>query len=241
MNATKQITTISFYRYKSLSDKLWAFGMMNRAHAYLKEIKGQRFYKLMGSGKKLGSPWADWSVYAVLQVWDNEEYARDYFRNSELQALYMSHSEQHARLYLKCLKTHGLWSGKNIFEVQPELEPDNDYIAVLTRASIKTTQLIRFWRKARQAEQPLNSSEGLLYAKGIGEIPFKNMATFSIWENAGALENYAYKSMQHREAIRDTRRLHWYSEECFSRFRITDISGEWDFTGKINLPQQQST
>lgn len=39
----------------------------------MSKIKGLQFYKLMGSGRDLGfSPFPDWSVYALLCVWESE-------------------------------------------------------------------------------------------------------------------------------------------------------------------------
>ncbi|MFQ3269562.1 MAG: hypothetical protein ACI9B2_001372, partial [Flavobacteriales bacterium] len=59
-----QITTISFFNYRGLLNKVWAFAMMQFAHKFLQNISGQSFYKLMGSGKGMGfNPMPDWSTY----------------------------------------------------------------------------------------------------------------------------------------------------------------------------------
>ena len=44
-------------------------------------------------------------------------------------------------------------------------------------------------------------------------------ATFSLWSNAEAMMNYAYKNPKHAEMVKKTRELNWYSEELFARFK----------------------
>ena len=62
----KQITTISFFKFSSLQNKIWAFVMMLLAHKDLYKVKGLSFYRLMGSGKDKGfNPLPDWSVYSL--------------------------------------------------------------------------------------------------------------------------------------------------------------------------------
>jgi hypothetical protein len=45
------ITTLTFFRFVNLSAKVWAFGQMQFAHAYLAKSPGLSFYKLMGTNK----------------------------------------------------------------------------------------------------------------------------------------------------------------------------------------------
>ena len=51
---TQAITTLTFFRFATLSDRFWAFGQMQFAHAHLARTPGLTFYKLMGSGKGAG-------------------------------------------------------------------------------------------------------------------------------------------------------------------------------------------
>jgi heme-degrading monooxygenase HmoA len=62
----------------------------------------------------------------------------------------------------------------------------------------------------------------MLYSKGVGEVPFLNMATFSVWKSAEAMKNFAYQSKEHLKAIKMTRELGWYSEELFARFVLLE-------------------
>jgi len=50
-------------------------------------------------------------------------------------------------------------------------------------------------------------------------------ATFSVWDSARAMQDYAYKDARHREVIQLTRREQWYGEELFARFRVLHSIG----------------
>jgi spheroidene monooxygenase len=124
--------------------------------------------------------------------------------------------------YLESIQARGLWNAKNPFESTvnaKEMEPDSE-IAVITRASIKTKMLLKFWKYVPESQKPLENAKGLIYTKGFGELPFVEMATFSVWKDLESLQAYAYQSHEHIKAIQKTRELDWYSEELFSRFRI---------------------
>ncbi|NNK11900.1 MAG: DUF3291 domain-containing protein, partial [Flavobacteriaceae bacterium] len=75
---TTQITTLTFFKYRSLYAKLWAFGMMQFAHYALRKTDGLSFYKLLGTGREGFDPRPDWSVYALLQVWETEDNADEF-------------------------------------------------------------------------------------------------------------------------------------------------------------------
>jgi len=231
-----QITTITFFKYIDSKDKLWAFTMMQYAHKALNPVKGMLFYKLMGSGKGLGfNPLPDWSVYSLLQIWESEQAAFEFFTNNELLNKYKQHTHEIWTIYLKNKTSVGIWSGVQPFEKSNTLAERNTMVAVITRATIKLNKLIAFWRFVPIAQKPLKKVDGLIYTKGIGEMPLLQMCTFSIWENAEALKQFAYKSKEHRMAIEKTRSLKWYKEELFARFQPYKSVGVWQ--GKNLLPQ----
>ena len=201
--------------------------MMQFAHSDLAEVKGLSFYRLMGSGKGKGfNPLPDWSVYSLLQVWESEEQANEFFNSSILIEKYKSHTSEQYTLYMKNISAGGTWVGKNPFEKGIELDPSLP-IAVITRATIKWNWLIRFWKYVPTSQEPLEGNKGLVYTKGIGEVPVVQMATFSLWKNFNAVKEFAYNSKQHKEAIRRTRKNEWYREELFSRFHPYKSSGTW--------------
>lgn len=231
---SKQITTITFFKYKGFTDKLWAFFMMQLAHNKLSKIKGQQFYKLMGSGKGMGfNPLPDWSIYSIVQVWNNEANANHFFEDSDVISSYKNHTSEQWTLYMKSIKAHGLWGGSNPFEKNESLNSNNPHVAIITRATIKLSKLYTFWKYVPISQKPLENSKGLLYTKGIGEVPLTQMATFSLWNSMENAKAFAYSSKEHQIAIQKTRTLNWYKEELFSRFQPYKSIGTWQ--GKKRL------
>ncbi|MEX1189128.1 MAG: DUF3291 domain-containing protein [Bacteroidia bacterium] len=202
--------------------------MMQFAKKDLADVKGLTFYRLMGSGKGQGfNPMPDWSIYCLLQVWNSEDEAETFFADSSLMKQYAEHSHELFTLYMRNISAGGLWSGKNPFEKGIDLDASLP-IAVITRATIKWNWLIRFWKYVPTSHETLNENEGLIYTKGVGEVPVIQMATFSLWKNLESVKQFAYKSKQHQEAITRTRKNNWYKEELFSRFQPYKSSGTWE-------------
>lgn len=214
-----QITTLSIYRFTDIRSKIWAFGMMQFAHAPLQKVKGQELYKLMGSGKASFNPLPDWSTYAILQIWESEAAANEFFQNHSLSENYKKRSSRYWTVFMKNISAKGEWSRRNPFKSSDSLDNENPYMAVITRATIKRNMLLTFWRYVPESQKGLEGNEGLLYTKGIGEVPFAQMATFSLWKDKASLMKYAYGSEGHKKAIGKTRQLNWYKEELFSRFQ----------------------
>ncbi len=222
-----QITTLSFCKYTSLRNKFWGLKMMQFAHKGLANTNGLTFYRLLGSGRGRGfNPFPDWSVYCLLQVWESEEAAHTFFNSSDLIQQYSERTDEIFTLYMKNISAGGTWVGKTPFKKGADLNPDLP-IAVITRATIKWNWLIRFWKYVPTSQEALDGNEGLIYKKGVGEIPIVQMATFSLWKNFEAVKQFAYNSKQHQEAIRKTRKNDWYREELFARFQPYKSVGTW--------------
>lgn len=223
-----QITTITFFHYQGFRNKVWAFGMMQFAHAPLQKVAGQTFYKLMGSGKGIGfNPLPDWSTYCLLQVWNSEAAANDFFESSTLMQKYKAHTNRQSTFYLKNIIAKGAWSQQNPFQTSPTLDQDNPQLAIITRATIKLSKLRKFWAYVPTSHRSLADNAGLIYTKGIGEIPILQMATFSLWKDKDALQAFAYQSKEHAQAIKMTRQLDWYKEELFARFQVYRQEGDF--------------
>jgi hypothetical protein len=201
--------------------------MMQSAKPYLVNTEGLKFYKLLGSGKDGFKPQPDWSVYALLQVWEHKDYADNFFSHSKLIEKYKNHSSMMSFIYMKPIAAHGLWSGQRPFKADNSDLDENRPIAVITRASIKTKELRRFWKYVPKTQKAIEDAEGLIYTKGFGEFPIWEMATFSLWENLDYAKTYAYKNKEHAKAIKMTRQYDWYKEELFSRFQVYKIEGDW--------------
>ncbi|MGD1959317.1 MAG: spheroidene monooxygenase [Fulvivirga sp.] len=224
-----QITTITFFKYRSFTSKLWAFIMMQNAHSHLTQVAGLQFYKLMGSGKGAGfNPLPDWSVYALIQVWESEEEAMMFFNKHELMHKYRRNASHIWTIFMKSILSKGEWSGNTPFIPHGELDDQNKCIAVITRATIKWSKMIRFWSFVPKSQRPLKEASGLIYTKGVGEAPLVQMATFSIWKGIDKLHDFAYSSEEHQKAIKFTRELGWYKEELFARFQPYKTKGSWE-------------
>ena len=201
--------------------------MMQFGHKYLKDVEGLKFYKLLGSGQDGFKPQPDWSVYGLLQVWENEEKANAFFKGSELLKKYREKSNKLSILYLKSIKAHGQWSNTKPFQKSASLSTTPKAIAIITRASIKTSQLARFWKYVPKTQRAIEKAKGLIYTKGMGEFPVWEMATVSIWDSMENAMAYAYSTDAHARAIKMTKEYDWYKEELFSRFEVYRIQGNW--------------
>ena len=85
--------------------------------------------------------------------------------------------------------------------------------------------LTHFWRSVKSASNAIESAEGVTYFKGIGELPFIQQATFSIWDSEKHINSFAYKNADHKIIIDKTRKQQWYREDLFARFHIISDSG----------------
>jgi hypothetical protein len=224
----QQITTVTFFKYKGAAAKIWAFGMMQFAHAPLQKVQGLSFYKLMGSGAGIGfSIVPDWSVYCLLQVWETEADATAFLEKSELMQRYRAKTVEIWTVYLKNIVAKGTWSGQSPFSPAIAMEACTGPIAILTRAAIRPRRLRAFWKYVPISQRHLSDYPALRFQKGVGEAPILQMATFSIWENFEAVRQFAYLDKEHQKAIQLTKQLDWYSEELFARFCPYRFEGSW--------------
>ena len=214
-----QISTLTLFKLKNASSKYWAFKMMQVGHASLADVKGQTFYKLMGSGRGIGfDPRPDWSVYVLFQIWENEACATQFMKDSEFFNTYKDKSEESATVFLRNIASHGKWDKQNPFKQNNHEEDAELPRLILTRATIKKSKLIKFWNYVPATKDAIAKAEGLIYTKGVGEWPITQMATISVWRSEQEMMAFAYGSEEHKKAIEMTRALNWYNEELFARF-----------------------
>ena len=213
----RQGVYLHFFSYSK--HRFWAFTQMQLAHAGLQQCKGLQFYKMLGTGAGAGfSLRPDFSTYALLTVWDTEQCkVKAFDKAAILQAFFDRSAEQ--RIYsLSPIHTHGNWSGQSPFEVQKPL--GDKPIGVITRATLNPTRLLEFWRHVPQASRAIKQAKGVGFFKGIGEWPFVQQATFSVWESAEAIRTFAYVSQAHASIVKKTRQRKWYKEDMFNRFEV---------------------
>ena len=187
----------------------------------LSRSKNVGFYKSLGTGKGETFTPADanslrWGL--VAQVHDLES-----FDQSLVVKRWRKNSVDEFRAVLEPISSHGKWAGK-----EPFVATAKDWtgpVAAITRARIKWHQNFRFWSSVPPVTMSLKSAPGLISAIGIGEAPIGLQGTFSLWESAAAIREFAYKGAAHQKAIADTATYNWYSEELFARFAVKDVRG----------------
>lgn len=180
------------------------------------------FWKLMGCGRN-GSfdKTPDWRQWALLEVLPDRSTPVSGFLNSWWHFFGCEKWE----LWLQPIEGHGLWDGKEVFGSLPKQTDYAGQIAVLTRATIRISQLSRFWQHVDAVAQRMSTAKGFITSVGIGEVPWIKQATFSIWDSKEDMRSFAYRLQEHADVVRKTKQEKWYSEELFVRFQIIDSKG----------------
>lgn len=223
----EQVVTISFARYRGWGNRWWAFKQMGLAAELFQEVPGLQFVKMLGSGGGNGfSIWPNWGVYGLLSVWDNETAARQFLATHPTITGIRKTAEEVWTVFMRTFMAHGAWDKVAPFGINAPKEEDAP-VGVITRATIYTKHLWRFWRFVPKVSRSVGNREGLLFSVGIGELPLVQQATFSLWENSHVMKAYAYQSEYHREVVKRTRELGWYEEELFARFKPYATQGSW--------------
>ncbi|GAA4458487.1 hypothetical protein GCM10023189_30840 [Nibrella saemangeumensis] len=217
------VVTFTILRYHS-GQQYHAFANIGRWMMKPFSAGGLRFQKMMGSGRGFGLI-PDFSTYVFLAVWDNEQAARSFFQADRWQQ-YSRKAAQTGTLWMEPIKSHGQWSGENPFAPeQAQVITPNLPVAVLTRATIRTGALLDFWRHVPQARSRLGEQPNLLFSIGVGEKPLVQQCTVSVWRNAAAIDQFAYRQSGHKEIVKATRQRRWYTEELFARFSVRSAEG----------------
>lgn len=237
---SEQIATLTFFHFHHLHHQWWAFKQMQEARSYLPHTRGLVFYKMLGSGGGNGfSVLPDFSTYALLGVWHDIQDTLNFFSNDPYYHQLKEHSTYQWTLQLKAIKVKGKWAGKQPFHLHAHTSSEG-LIAVLTRATIHGRKLFSFWKHVPKVSRHLYQSQaGVLFSKGIGEAPFWQQATFSLWQSRQAMTDYAYRSGKHQEIMIKARELQWYKEELFAEFIPVAMSGSWPGLPDLPLPAME--
>ena len=220
-----QVATMTFFRFDGLVNRRWAMRQMYESRAKMRKAEGIEFFKILGTGGGQGySLKPDFGVYAVLAVWKTYEKALA-FRNSEVFTDYHKHSAEHITFYLSPVTTRGSWSGFSQWRLNKP-DPEIKVICAITRAKIKFRYLPKFWSMVPAISREHQQAEGVLFSKGVGEYPFFEQATFTIWEDKPKMDAFA-RHNTHQHAIMVTREKKGFSEEMFNRFQPAKTEGTW--------------
>jgi hypothetical protein len=237
--ASKQIVaalTIERYPPREVYGALVRMGI---DRFWLRWAAGLRFWKLLGTAR--GQTFGRWEPcrYAMFTVWESGAALDDFERRSRPMIVRRQRAEELWTVRLVPTRWHGAWGGVDPFAgARPFEQAVPGPWAILTRATIRPSRLRAFRAAAPAVDATLTEQPELLASIGLGEAPLLTQATFSLWNDLGAMREFAYRGEQHVQAMRRTREEGWYSEELFARFRPIASCGTWggrDPLAGINL------
>ncbi len=222
-----QTVSLSFYRFGSIAQRLWALSQMGAARFTLPKTPGIGFWKLCGSGTGEGfTPIPNTGVYAILAIWNNFDTAQEQTQNAPTFQRYARHAEESWTVYLTPTSSRGHWSGVAPFEAEEDQTPGP--LAAMTRATIKPSVAAQFWKHVPSIEDVIGADPNVAFKIGIGEVPLLHQVTFSIWPDTTSMAEFARRvGGPHSNAVKAVREGDWFREELYARFRILGDTGSW--------------
>ena len=218
------ITVIYFWQIKRV-DIPFALFRMAIDRTILRRTKGVTFAKMLGCGKgETFTPTdADPTRWGCLVVIPESQFVE--LDNSRTIKAWRNKSVSEFRVVLDPIAATGMWSKQKPFQSSAPTDFEGQVVAI-TRARIKASQTMRFFKSVPPVTASLHSSPGLISTIGIGEAPIGLQGTFSLWESMQAIKDFAYKGAAHQKAIAQTAEFDWYAEELFARFAVREIRGK---------------
>jgi spheroidene monooxygenase len=204
----------------------WGFSRYILGKRPFQHIPGLQFCKLLGSGVNGGfSTTPSLSKQGFFCVFDTADHAARFQDSSAILKAYQDHAHEFFLASVQAYSSRGSWSGFAMECADPS-PPLNGPIASLTRASIRPSKARQFWAKAKPAEDAITNASGKILTAGVGEAPYLRQATFTIWDDAQSLEQYAQQGA-HLSAIKAAYGQDYFSESMFTRFRVLKAQGIW--------------
>lgn len=227
-NRPIQTVTLSLFRFDSLAARLWALWMMGAARRPISRIPDLQFWKLCGSGGGEGfTPRLNIDVIALLAVWPDRATAERRLTEARILQRYRARASEDWTLFLAPVAARGAWS--SIAPFRCEGPPPSGPLAALTRATIKPSILLRFWKRVPDISRVIGADPNVSFKIGIGEVPLLHQVTFSIWPDEQSMAKFARdKNGPHARAINAVRNEKWFREELYARFSILGERGSWN-------------
>jgi spheroidene monooxygenase len=204
----------------------WGFSRYILGKRPFQHIPGLQFCKVLGSGLNGGfSTTPSLTKQGFFCVFDTADHAARFQESSPILKAYQDHAHEFFIATLQAYSSRGSWSGFSMSCSDPN-PPSSGPIASLTRASIRPSKAVQFWKKAKPAEDAIAHASGKILTAGVGEAPYFRQATYTIWDNAHCLEQYAQQGA-HLAAIKAAYGQTYFSESMFTRFRVMSARGVW--------------
>ena len=233
---------------RRLATVLWR---MARDPGRLRRTPTVRFAKLLGTGRgrSFGPTRADPTRWATLVVWHAAERPgprhADQGQGTALEETRVGQAwralaSSYCRIDLAPLATRGSWAGQDPFTRTRDATPSADQPSgpapdgmtlAITRARLRPSRAVAFWRAVGDVAAAADQAPGLLATFGFGEAPIGWQGTVSLWRRGQDLVEFAYRHPDHRKAIEQTPVRRWYAEELFARFAVLQVTGDRSVIG----------
>ncbi|MCE6950893.1 spheroidene monooxygenase [Cereibacter sphaeroides] len=230
-----QTVTLSIFRFTTPEKRLWVFSQMVANKLGMHYMPKAKFWKMLGSGTGEGfTPKPNWNVWGMIGVWEDEETARREVAESPIYKKWAEIADESYTVLLNPINGRGKWDNSMPFDVtkpgQPgEVDPDDVRpIAALTRATLNFWKIERFWSYEPPISHMIGKDANVVFKIGMGEIPFSQQMTFSVWPDSESMVKFAYGSGAHAEAIKKGYEEGWFKEALFARFKIAGTIGKWE-------------
>ena len=220
---TGQVVELRVWRVDRVASALLR---MAAGRVPLRGVPGLEFAKLLGtgSGETFTVRDADLHHWALLTVWSDLEQA-ERFADGPVVASWERVARESLRVRMSPLAARGTWSGSTPF--RPTGLRSDGPVAAITRARLRPTRAVRFWRSVPPVSADLREAPGVRMSLGVGEAPIGLQGTFSLWDSSARLNDFAYGRAPHRAVIARTAEVGWYAEELFARLALLDVSGTY--------------
>ena len=194
----------------------------------VRRTPGLRFAKLLGTGdgRTFTARDADVRRWGLLATWTSSDAAREFEHRSPVAAAWRRLADESWRVDLRPVASRGTWSGRQPFGDPVPVRSDGP-VAALTRARLRPSSALSFWRSVPPVSADLRGRPGLRAAVGIGEAPLGLQGTFSLWESGAAVREFA-RAPAHAAVVARTAPERWYAEELFARFDVVGSTGTLD-------------
>ena len=234
-----QTVSLSLFSFDGIAARLWVIGQMAAARLAFARMPDVGFWKLCGSGTGEGfTPKPNWGVWAILAAWPDAETARRQVADAGVYQRWRAMADESWTVYLDPISVRGQWSGKAPFSAAPAPAEDDRALAVLTRASLRPSKMLRFWNRVPDISTVIGADPNVMFKIGIGELPLLHQVTFSIWPDAASMAKFARGDGPHGRAICAVREGDWFSEELYARFAVTGSDGHWGGRNPLTQPHK---
>ena len=234
-----ETVSLSLFRFPSIPARFWVFGQMGLARRELRRTPDLLQWKLCGSGTGEGfTPIPNTAVYAILATWPSQEIARLRVAEAPVWARWRAHAAEDWTVFLAATSVRGQWAGTQPFHAVAE--PADGPLAALTRATVKPKVALKFWRREPDISKAIGMDENVAFKIGIGELPWLQQVTFSIWPDTRSMAHFAREDGPHARAIKAVREGQWFREELYARFRILGDCGSWGGASPLKPLERQA-